>query len=401
MNKSVFLPLLQLQLRLMKKKLVMLIAITLILVLLSSALAFAGSLLFQSEQTVHVTVAVAVEDDDDRLTRAFEMVTDVKEVAAFATIFETTPDEAASLVQAGAANAAVIFPANFINSVISGENLSPRLIVDTSRAIEAILITKLAQSGVRLLTASQQGYLFTMQVYDAFAPDEPPRQTVDYEASMRFYLFVASCGELFSRLQVSSTGALNATQHYLLSGALFFTLLCLPMFYPLLSFRAQSGFLMRLNSTGCSRVHYALAQIIATALAMLFVLLLLFSGIALISLQAGNLLRLLPALLLSALFFACYGFLLSNTGSIISMVILNFLLSAVMMVSFGGLIPSGYLPAALTSLGALSPLKFMHDAFGALFGLDAVFPLPLLAITAALLLLCLLFARLKREGTPS
>lgn len=388
---------LRLQFGRVRRRLFILLAMVLALLFLSSAAAIAGSLLLDGGSVVDITLAVAIEDDDETLEKALLMIAGVPEVSGFATILYDTPERVVEYVRRGEAAAAIIFPAGFMQSVYTGENMPPRLVLDTSQAMEALLVMKLAQSGVRLLTASQQGYLYTLHVYDLMRPDEPARDIVDYEASMKFYLWVVGCGEMYQRLAVSATGALDTMQHYLISAVLFFTMLALPVLYPIFSFREQREWLLRLRASGCPRTSYALAQIIGGFFAISAMLILLLCGIALIGNEV-RLLAALPAALLCALFFSCYGFLCNNTGSILSAVGINFVLAALMLLSFGGLLPLSFLPAPIAALAPYSPLGWMHAALSTLFGADGGLSWLWILIGSLLLLaIAMLYARVKER----
>lgn len=370
----------------------------LVLLFLSSTAALAFSLLLEGGDIVDVKLAVAVEDGDDRLLRALDMLENIPEINQFAKVLKTEPEKAVEYVKRGDAAAALVFPSGFLSSVISGENLPPRLILNTSNALEATLVMKLAQSGVRLLTAAQQGYLYTLHVYDIMQPDTPARDFVDYQSSMRFYLFATGCGELFKKLELESTGALNLMQHYLLSAVFFFAMLSLPVLYPLYSLRAQSGWLLRFRMAGGSRVVYAIAQITAGFLSIFLMLLLLFTGVAAISGSVAAFLSILPAIALSALFFSCFAYFINNVGGILGAVSLNFLLAAIMALSYGGLIPISLLPAPIAALQSFSPLGMMHSACAPLFGVDEGGLLPLLAAACAAGILALAYAKYSERS---
>lgn len=393
---------LALQLRLAAKKLPALLSMVLAILLLSAAAALGAAGLLGSQRFAHPTIAITSEDEDPRLDPLIRMVGNVPEISTFAQVVQVPPHQAANLVASGEAAAALVLPAGFLNSVFTGENITPRLIVDSSRPVETALLTKLAASTIRVLTASQQGVSYTLKIVDTVAPGTARRGSIIEGINYRLFQWVLGNGEMYRHIVVNPGGQLSVLQMYLLGSALFFLLLATPMLYRLLSLYAAQGWARRLRAAGCPLVYYTAAQLIGGTLLLLPPLALLLTGVGLVGGQGApvQLAPLLGAALLCAFFLSCLSYLLCNIGSVIAAVGINFLFSAAVLVLSGGLIPLALLPAPLAALAPYSPLTWMRSCLSSLYGVSpSSLSFLLLAGAAVLLLvLCLLrSAQLERR----
>ena len=355
-----------LQLRVARKRLLALLAMGLAALLLSAAVAVGAQQLFAGQGFAGMHIAVASEEDDERIDLLLDVLAGMQDVQGFADIQKAAPSEVESLVRSGAVNAAVVLPQGFVQSLMTGENLPPKLVLDASRPLEAMMVAQLAENAARMLAKAQQAVGYAAAVYSGQQAQTPPLNEVLAQVNLRFAVWVLQRGEMFRTVLVNPTGALMLAQHYLLCALLFFAMLCVPVLYRLYSLQEQKGWLARMRGAGCGVGVWMASQVAVGALALFLLLcLLLAAGLAL---GAGFSLWVLPGLALAALFLSCFGFVLCNLGGPLSSVSLGFLLSLAFWVMAGGVVPLVLLPAPVAALAPLSPLVWLRDALAPLFG---------------------------------
>ena len=366
-GKNLLLACMGLQLRVARKRLLALLAMGLAALLLSAAVAAGAGRLLAGQGFAGLRIAVASEEADERIDLLLDVLADMQDVQAFADIQRAAPGEVESLVRSGAVNAAVVLPQGFVHSLMTGENLSPRLILDASRPLEAMMVARLAENAARMLAKAQQAVGYAAAVYGGQQAQTPPLGDVLAQVNLTFAVWVLQRGEMFRTVLVNPTGALTLAQHYLLCALLFFALLCVPVLYRLYSLGEQKGWLARLRGAGCGVGVWMASQVAVGALALflLLCLLLLAAGLAL---GGGLSLWLVPGLVLAALFLSCFGFVLCNVGGPLPSVSLGFLLALTFWVAAGGVVPLVLLPAPVAALAPLSPLVWLRDALAPLFG---------------------------------
>lgn len=211
-----------LQLRLLCRRLPALLCMVLVVFLLAAAAAGAAQGLLGTSNFVALDFAVAVEDDDPRVAPLLSLVTSVPEISDYATVHLVDTGTAMDMVENGQAAAALVLPQGFLTSVLTGENMAPILVVDSSRPMETVLISKLAQSTIRILTDAQQGIYYTIAVYDLYGLEEPTRGDFIYQANLTYFEWVLGADSMFAKQTVNTTGALTVMQHYLLCMVFFF-----------------------------------------------------------------------------------------------------------------------------------------------------------------------------------
>lgn len=330
----------------------------------------------------NLTLALASEDDDARLNQIMPLLQQMKEVQNYANLLQTTPQTAREMVQNGNAAAAIILPAGFLNSLASGQNLAPVLVVNGARPLETLLVGTLAQSVVGMLVSAQQGIALTLA---AAGPQNP---AVITEINLEYAYWVLGRGHMYRTQTVYATGQFTVWQHYMATSLLFFALLCAPVLYPLFSLRRAKGWVGRLRAAGCSLPAYATANMLAGGLACLVPLVVLPVGIVCIGgavPTVGSLAFLLAAVVLGAVLAACFGFVCCNAGGLAAAGLLVFLTSAAGLFAAGGILPPVLLPRPIAVVGNATPIGLMRQAVGPLFGLPAQ-PVALLGLAGWALL---------------
>lgn len=366
---SAFLPLLALQLRRCRRSALGLLAMAVLALLLAGAVGLGVGGLFAGQGFDGMRLAVATEDDDPRVAAAFDLLEGTDGLDALAEVLLVTPDEAAALVRSGEISAAVVLPAGFWASVMSGENLPPTLLVDAARPVEMMLAIELAESATRVLTRAQQAVTFTLKAAEGGLLGEADTDKLVRDINLAYGSWVLGKDSMFRPVTAGGAAGIAPGQRTLLCAALYFACLGTTVLYGFYAFGRQGGWLARYKVAGSRLWRYVASQLLGGALALLPFLALLLIGIRLAGgADAGFSAAFLPGLVLVCLGLSCFAFLLCNTGGLASAVTLMFMLASLGLVTSGGLIPRVLLPGPLAALVPFSPIGWAGQALAPLFG---------------------------------
>jgi hypothetical protein len=384
-----------------KKPLLYFCGMALLLLLFCFGAAAVGSLLLEGGGFSPITLAVADEAEESQIPQIMTRLADMEDIRTYIRPVSATPMSARVMVAEGDAAAAIIFPVGFLDSVYTGENYSPLLILDAARPLEVFGLSLLAESAGSMLVNAQKGSYFIQAVYDSIKPAAPESDRMLWEVDMKYAVWVLTRGAMYQPETVSPTGgALNVTQHYLLSALLFFCFIApVGLLFSFYSWGRQSSWLLRVRGAGKPLPLYAAAQILwGSAAVFLFQVLTLAglsaagtalhkaagrgTGAGLFSLNptvshllSGMTPRLspsiLPGLLFIALFLSAFAFLCCNTGHLFSALSLDFILAGVFLIVSGGFIPAALLPKRISALSPYSPLTWMRGLLSGLYLPDA------------------------------
>ena len=425
----------------MKKPVLLTCGMAFLLLLFSFALMLAGSFLLGGRGFTPLTLAVADEAENAQIPRILSFLGEMDEIKSYVQLELVTPQEARDMVAEGLASAALVFPEGFLDSVYSGENLSPMLLLDASRPLEVLGLSLLSESACSMLTNAQRGIALAQAVYEHVGPANIDFNRMLWDVNMKYALWFIDRIDLFQSQPVSPVGGvLSVAQHYMLSALLFFCFLApVGLLYPAYAWRNQRLWLWRIRAAGQALPAYALAQILWGALALFLLLALVLGGLyaagqwlpmasgassvpgaallssgmdqpALHPMLAGMAaalspkfsLYLLPALLLISLFIAAFTFVCCNTGHIYAAVSLNFVCASLFLFLSGGLVPAVLLPEGILALRPFSPLTWMRNLLSPLYlpasGLTMATSAAALTMAVALLFaLAFLFCRFAEK----
>lgn len=372
--------------------------------LLGAAVAGAALALLQSGGLSPLRLAVAAGDDEVDLEALATGVLGAGQLDYLVLSFTQNENEARRQVAAGEASAALLLPAGFAQSLMSGENLSPTLLLPEGRPLENLLVASLADSAVRMLAAAQRG----ITAGAAAASGLPGGENAAYALNLKYGLWVLGRDGVIEKTVLQPTGSLGTAPHYLLCFLVFLYFLCAPMLYDAFSEAKNRVWRGRLRGAGFALPLYNAALLLWGFLGYLALLLatLLPAGAA-----AGARAGLSPALLggaaLCALFFSAFSFLCCQLGPQPVCVGAAALLGTGGLFVGGGVLPPAMLPPAVGALARFSPFSWaagvLSPAFGAKASGGAALALGLLC--ALLVALCLFWgvgalplARRRREA---
>lgn len=196
------------------------------ILLLGAALAVAAQ--GGGEQTTpQVTIGVVNMDEDDTAAAALSMLGGVKELSGLFKLTVVTPEQAAG----GGYTAVLTIPEGFTQSVLTGENKAPSVLLSASSPLEAMLARQMAEAGARYLTSAQLGiYAVLGRVPETLSAQE--RDAIVLRANLAF------AGQFLNRYmyletqELSAAGAMTLKEHYTCAVPAVLLLCCAFLFAP-------------------------------------------------------------------------------------------------------------------------------------------------------------------------
>lgn len=254
--------------------------------------------------------------------------------------------------------AVITLPNGFWQSLMTGENLSPKLTIKASSPFEYIWVETLAESAARLLSRAQNavGGIYAAALADGLSAKET--DWLIFSADMTLLNDYLTRKGRFESVEVSATGNIAVLEYYLCSAASFalFSLLFL-IYEPIADIKTFSRF------SGCKIRCFFAAGISALILCCLLTV---FAAVAL----SGGIAPFFSAEMLSAAVL-CAALLLFAVTFLPDMpcsAAFCFGLAAVQAIFGGGFIPEPLLPQELSALCGIMPLSLLRRLFS-----DAVF----------------------------
>lgn len=366
-----------LSLRLIRRRLILLVIAALLAGLLGQVAAGALADAFSGSDSSLTGLRIALCGPGAKT--AAELAGQMADVRAYCT-FEAVEDEeqARQAVRSGQASAALVLPKGFLDSIYSGENDSPTLIIDQTRPLEGYLARWAGECAIGLLMDAQTG---VTAVLDAHAerrkegpkPEKTKKKTTT-EINLVYIQAALTRSDSLRTRTVTVTGDLEPADHYALSALAYLGLLCGAVFYPLFDERSRRGFLRRVAGAGRPLLPLRLAALTVCALLLALAL-----GIPLAYLggwaPAGVLAGAVFAAGLAAVCACAAGH--AGTASLAV-----FLVSTAALFLGGGILPPALLPGPLRALLPASPVRLLALALSPARGYEAQ-PAAVLALAAA------------------
>ncbi|MBP1577627.1 MAG: hypothetical protein J6C75_04010 [Oscillospiraceae bacterium] len=255
--------------------------------------------------------------------------------------------------QAKGCAAVLTLPNDFWQSLMTGENLSPTLVIKAASPFEGLWLRQLANSAARLLNRAQNamGALYAAMRADGLSDDEINRAIFACDMAM-VNDYLTRKGR-FDSVEISATGSLGAAEYYLCSAAAFVIFSLLFIFYsPIADIKSFGRF--SLSQKRCFISAAISSLILCTVLIFAALAILGVDSAQIFSLKTAFAVVFCSALLLFSVTFmpnmpACAAFCFGIT-----------LTSALFG---GGFIPEALLPEAFSPLYALLPFSLMRRLF--------------------------------------
>lgn len=310
-----------------------------------------------------------------------EQITNVGSYCTFEAMEETQARDALS---SGEISAVLLLPDHFLNSIYSGENITPTLFLDERRPLEGYLARWAGENAIGVLMDVQAGISTITKTYDkrqsAGFPVMQSRKQTSNDIEFLYIQQALNRGDLYRSRTVSPTGSLAPGAHYALSAVAYLGMLAGGLFFPIFDERTRRGFYKRLQSAGRSLFPLRFASF---SLCIILCILLLETAIFALT-------HVLPPLwstLAGAVFIAGLSGICSIfCGHASTTSITLFLFSTLSLFTSGGLLPPALLPATIRAILPYSPVRLLALALSPAYGYEAPFyAAPLLAAIGIIL----------------
>lgn len=313
----------------------------------------------KSDKAISIDVAAVIKPDDTSTEAIYSLINSMDSVTSicnFIKVYEE--DEACRMLENEEVMAIIIFPEDFYNVLLSGENTPVNIIIPENAGFESLYFCSMINSGAATLANSEAAiYAITDSMEMADVPDSSKHNDAIYNIFLKNTL---NRGKLFSISTTSSTGSISLEEFYIISGIVL--LLAMSMLSLLFIYRKYPDALIdKLKTERISLVYTRFCQLMGMAF-MFFIMYIPFYIIAANTFAADYLcvnacsifalFAIITALSSYIMFFCCIG----DCQTISA--ILIFFFTSFFMYAAGRIVPAAYLPDIIEKAGRYLP--FAH-----------------------------------------
>jgi hypothetical protein len=339
------------------------------LIVLIGIIAFSSTkFLYQNETIQSIKIAIIQQEEDELVQMALQMWESMESMEGISEFILMEEEEAIEALKEQKVFAVLLFPKDLIQGIMYGENIPVVVILPESMGIEAAIFKEMTDAGAVMLGSTQAGIYAVGEYLEAYHLETSIKEAEDF--LNRIYLTsVLYRADYFQNIEVSATGALTITQHYIAYGVVLFLLLNGIVCANILQEKAPT-LENKLYFSGIRSGEYILTKIISVAALLWSALVLLGSMLAIvIYLVTGNIvmesiLGIFPLFLVSLAIASIIVLIFQVTRGIISGVMLLFLSSIIMTFLSGGFLPVAFLPETMRSIGRLLPTTILGKQVG-------------------------------------
>ncbi|MCM1538048.1 MAG: ABC transporter permease [bacterium] len=332
-----------------------------VLALLAGTIAFCTIKEMDASGTsISVPVAIVVEDQSDLFNLLLSFLADMQSTEQHFVFRVMSETNAYHALDDGSVAAVMLVPKDVIDGILDGTNIHVQVLLSETNALAAILLQELSAAGAKTLSAAQAG-TYAMTTLYRMAGRADALSDAYTALDLRNLSYALARGDLFHTVRANATGEESVLVYYLASGILLFLLLfgiCYLSFYG----KSNTACQEKERACGIGYPTVLLSRLGGILLYQLFLFLLLavltpFLARAYL-LSAPNCLHMLglAAMILfsvSSFFFFLYELIPAPGYAML----LLFLLSILMMLVSGCLIPNAFLPAWCRRIAAFLPVR--------------------------------------------
>ena len=346
---------------------VMMGAITLIVLI--GIIAFSSTKLLYNNETIQkITIAIVQQEEDDLVKMGLQMIESMESIDGISEFVLMNEKEAIEALKAQKIFAVLLFPTDLIQSIIYGENTPVEVILPANMGIEAAVFKEITDAGAIMLGSTQAGIYAMGEYLEAYHLETSLKEAEDF--LNRVYLTsVLYREDYFRKIEVSATGSLTITQHYIAYGIILFLLLNGIACANILQ-EKTTALENKLYFTGIGSVAYIVTKIISIAMLLWTSLVLLggfLSSIIYFTTQNSvieNILCIFPLFIVSLAVASIIVLIFQLTKNLIGGVMLLFLSSIIMTFLSGGFLPAAFLPEGIRNVGQRMPTTILGKQVG-------------------------------------
>ncbi len=335
-----------------------------------------GAMLAMSSGSDSAFTPIKVSFDDEEKSLASKVMTNLIRTRPFiATVLDISEaesrEEAIEDIRSGGFGAAIILPDGYYHSVARGQYVQGEIIISESKPLYGQMLTMLANIGERLISAGQYGIFSGQEVI--FAMDGDNDELMDDYLDEVNALFVNHVlkmqhDHVLEERTDYAGSSVGLVEHYALCYFALFIEMCTLFFSRLFSKDCTRSVLTRLRSCGVGDSAFLTGKVLyplvfrAVCTALIFAAV---SGRLEIYPNPGSVAAALAAMILSTCFGSLLMICFAGSDSGVSVLCA---ISAAGLILKGGVIPLSMLPAAMRTVGSLTPLGVTYSCLSLMFG---------------------------------
>lgn len=362
---------------------------------------FASKLLYSNISINEKKTIVFTSQDDSEMTSLIvSTLKEAKSITSVCNIVEADYDTAINMVNTEQAVAGVIIPADFMNSLMTGENYPISIHFSSTKSIYSMVILELTKAAEYTLKTAQAGVYTLHDYYKA-------NNALSYESKANkslnlIYLGKAfSRGKFFERHTITATGNLSTVNYYFASGIMLILLLSGCVFI-LKTKETDDIISLKLYQNGIGPFVQTAAHILSifTVLYLLCSIFMTVLYIVNFNMNIGFKLSITNILYNNIFICLCCSSLICFSGSILSgkysSILLHFLLVIISSFISGAFIPLILLPEVFDKLASYLPTTYILNIIGTIFTGDVYSEniVKLLTFTAIFTIASTIFSRI-------
>ena len=366
-----------------------------------------GSHVLYSQKNVQTFTLAIVDLEASEWTKMIiDTVNQMESVTKLCEIQVLPKEKAKEQLDKGEVTAIITIPPQFVEDVMKGKNTPLTIEKKDGTLLESIVADELVSAAAKLLSAAQAGIYTTLDAYEILGSDGGAKyEKLMQEINIIFTKEMLGRHNLFDVKEVVATKNMAPLQHYILSGFIAMMLLGLMLIMEVIEPFNRQEILMRYSVAKVKAEKLVLSKMISLSLFNVGVGGIILGSVAILSKLSGLeiewslSLQGIMGILLSAVSLAgvsmIIGMLLRGKDAYSLFI---FMIAAIMTFLSGGIIPTAYLPQAISKLKLFSYNAYALELLKPLVGIESQWITYVQVILIILVCFIMGIMMLKRRG---
>ncbi len=366
-----------------------------------------GSHVLYSQKNVQTFTLAIVDLEASEWTKMIiDTVNQMESVTKLCEIQVLPKEKAKEQLDKGEVTAIITIPPQFVEDVMKGKNTPLTIEKKDGTLLESIVADELVSAAAKLLSAAQAGIYTTLDAYEMLGSDGGAKyEKLMQEINIIFTKEMLGRHNLFDVKEVVATKNMAPLQHYILSGFIAMMLLGLMLIMEVIEPFNRQEILMRYSVAKVKAEKLVLSKMISLSLFNVGVGGIILGSVAILSKLSGLeiewslSLQGIMGILLSAVSLAgvsmIIGMLLRGKDAYSLFI---FMIAAIMTFLSGGIIPTAYLPQAISKLKLFSYNAYALELLKPLVGIESQWITYVQVILIILVCFIMGIMMLKRRG---
>lgn len=322
----------------------------------------------QSQAFTQIRVAVSIPEGEKQTRQIAQFVSAMKSVQSICKFDYMDEEQALDEIKSGEVQAAIVIPESFYEDIDSGVNTPATVYLPENPSLNIQIFAELVTNGVKMLqTGEAVTYANILEVKEHGAVYGSGK-VADMIASC-YMEAILSRGSMFEQEISSSTGEMNLYQFYFCSLTLMLMLAC-SLNFAVLYYKRSNTVEQQLRVYGIGHTKQNIIRIfvitsvlwvLAVGICLIAAVISDVQGTGFLVLDGADYAELaLLCLSVTGFIHLCYQFLPGNSHSVIWFLIM----SLIMILCSGILLPLSYLPKWIQPVGKVLPFQVWSGFMG-------------------------------------